>query len=223
MRPERACLWLAVLLQLGVLVTPLLFQLKPLQTLLSDYQLWLILLLAAGFMAVEAESSQLAWQGAAPADASDKSAWVSSLGLLTVTLLAVAAHQAVDGAGLLAGSSLLIAGVLCRATAIRSLGHCFVSQTGLLRGHALVCDGPYRLVRHPSETGLLLIAAGMAWVAGSVPALALTVLVLLPATLWRIRREDRLLAAAFQDQFDHYRRQVPALLPLRVRAFRSPG
>lgn len=218
--PERVSLWLAATLQMGLLLLPLLFTAESFLAEIGEPQVVLILVLANYFLLAEGHASKRAWQGAAPAKAADVSAYVSSIGLLAVMMLALVNHRSTGVGVLLMGSALVIAGVQLRVAAIRALQHCFVSQTGLINGHSLVCDGPYGWMRHPSEAGLLLITSGLASVAASVVPLLLVLVVLFPVTLWRIRREDRMLARVFEDQFATYRRQVPALIPLRSYGLR---
>ena len=58
------------------------------------------------------------------------------------------------------------------------------------RGLAVVSSGPYRWVRHPSYTGLLLILAGFGLGLGNWLALAICVALPLPALLRRIQVEE---------------------------------
>jgi protein-S-isoprenylcysteine O-methyltransferase len=73
--------------------------------------------------------------------------------------------------------------------------------------------GPYRVVRHPSYTGLLLQCAGLGIVLGT----ALTVFVIIvPASLvlfHRIRVEERALLANFGKRYETYTRRTKRLLP----------
>lgn len=78
-------------------------------------------------------------------------------------------------------------GLYLRYTAVVGLGRFFTTNVAILHGHRLVEDGPYRVLRHPAYTGLLiaLAAAGLAMGDG----LAL-LSVLLPAA-WRWRGGSR--------------------------------
>lgn len=211
--PERNSLTLALLLQLALLTLPLLLTDGAFLPALSTAPVMLILVLSGYFLLAEGRTSQHAWQGGAPSGASDPSAWLSGIGMMAMMMLAIRYHHPAGGGLLLVGSALALVGIQLRVAAIKALQYCFVSQTGLLSGHRLVCEGPYSWVRHPSETGFLLVASGVACIAASPPTLLLLLLFLLPVSLWRIQREERMLAAAFKDQFAAYRRQVPALLP----------
>ena len=78
-------------------------------------------------------------------------------------------------------------------------------------GGSLVERGPYRLVRHPMYAAVLLSGLGAALCRGD-PSHGLW-LALLALVLWaKIRREERLLVAAYPAYAD-YRRRVGALVP----------
>ena len=73
-------------------------------------------------------------------------------------------------------------------------------------------SGPYAVTRHPIYTGLLGMILGSALLTGSGQ-----VIVLLPVGLIllsiKIHFEERLLTATFPDEYAHYRRRVPRLVP----------
>ncbi len=78
--------------------------------------------------------------------------------------------------------------------------------------HELVVDGPYRWVRHPIYTGLLLMFAGTALGIGEwrgVLAVALVVF-----AFWRkLRIEEGVMRGAFGAAYDRYAERTPALIP----------
>jgi len=99
------------------------------------------------------------------------------------------------------------------AAARRVLGKQWSYEARLVVGHRLVVGGPYSHVRHPIYTAMLgmLLATGLAF---SVWWGLLTALVIYAAgTAIRIRAEERLLREAFGDDFEAYRRYVPAVIP----------
>jgi protein-S-isoprenylcysteine O-methyltransferase Ste14 len=88
---------------------------------------------------------------------------------------------------LIAGSSLIVAGIALRIAAIRALGARFVSSCTFDR---VVTTGPYRWMRHPSEVGLLGAAAGAALLLDSAIAATIAAVVLVPMCALRCYRED---------------------------------
>ena len=97
--------------------------------------------------------------------------------------------------------------------AVRVLGKHWSYGARLVEGHKLVIAGPYCRVRHPIYSGMLgmLIASGIA--VSRWQALLAAVFVFAIGTAIRIRSEEKLLREAFGDDFDAYRRYVPAILP----------
>ena len=78
--------------------------------------------------------------------------------------------------------------------------------------HALVRTGPYRVVRHPIYTGLLLALIGTAAAIGEWRGV-LSVIFVLIGFLWKIRVEEERMNANFPE-YAQYRRQTAALIPL---------
>lgn len=106
----------------------------------------------------------------------------------------------------------MAAGLALRTWAVVSLGPWFTWNVTLQPGQKLVCNGPYRLVRHPSYTGALItfVAGCMllrSWVTAVVSACAL-----LLAFLRRIRYEEELLGRSLMG-YDAYVLRTGKLLP----------
>jgi len=109
--------------------------------------------------------------------------------------------------------SLLCGGLVLRWAAILYLGRFFTMNVAIHRGHTLVESGPYRLVRHPSYTGMLTAFLGLAvffWNWLSMLALMIPVT---GAVVNRILKEERALAAAFGADYDSYCRRTKRLIP----------
>jgi len=73
---------------------------------------------------------------------------------------------------------------------------------------AIVTDGPYRYSRNPIYVALSLIYAGIALMAGSVPALLLLPVIWVVMTYGVIRREERYLATKFGVAYADYMARV---------------
>ena len=78
--------------------------------------------------------------------------------------------------------------------------------------HELIQSGPYRVVRHPIYTGLLVAVLGTGLAAGRIYGVVAFVLILL-ALLWKLRVEERWMGAQFGDRYQVYRRASWALIP----------
>jgi protein-S-isoprenylcysteine O-methyltransferase Ste14 len=92
------------------------------------------------------------------------------------------------------------------------LGRNWSGIVTLKEGHALIRSGPYRVVRHPIYTGLLIAILGTALTIGEWRGL-LAVACVLAGFLWKIHVEERQLRETFPE-YDQYCRETAALIPL---------
>jgi protein-S-isoprenylcysteine O-methyltransferase Ste14 len=110
------------------------------------------------------------------------------------------------------GLVLFVVGCALRVWPMFVLGARFSAFVAIQEGHALVTDGLYGVIRHPSYLGGLLAFAGWALVFRSTAGLLLEV-----AALWlvvaRIDAEEALLAGEFGAAWEAYRRRTWRLVP----------
>jgi protein-S-isoprenylcysteine O-methyltransferase Ste14 len=112
-----------------------------------------------------------------------------------------------------AGLLVMAAGLALRAWSIVTLGRFFTYAVGVQEGHRVVEDGPYRVLRHPSYTGLLMAFAGAGLALDNWLALAAIVLLPLAAVLVRIRVEEAALARRLGDAYRSYSARTRRLVP----------
>jgi protein-S-isoprenylcysteine O-methyltransferase Ste14 len=79
--------------------------------------------------------------------------------------------------------------------------------------HKLVQSGPYALVRNPIYTSMLLVLCGTAVVIAEWKLSAIALLLFIVGTEIRVRLEERLLASHFGEEFEAYKRSIPAYIP----------
>ncbi|HEX8222028.1 MAG TPA: isoprenylcysteine carboxylmethyltransferase family protein [Chloroflexia bacterium] len=113
-----------------------------------------------------------------------------------------------------AGLGVMAAGLGLRVFAILWLGPMFTRLVQILPGHRLVTSGPYRFVRHPSYSGLLLFFIGVGIASGDWVAVAIMAVVPTLGVVYRIRVEERALLEAFGEEYRAYMDRVGSLLPL---------
>ena len=110
------------------------------------------------------------------------------------------------------GITLMLAGMPLRWWSIHVLARHFTVDVAIRDDHELVRRGPYRRLRHPSYTGLLVTFAGFALCLGNWLSLA-TLLPVVLALLWRIQVEERALSVAFPEGYRTYARATKRLIP----------
>jgi len=104
-------------------------------------------------------------------------------------------------------------GLALRWWAILSLGKFFTVDVAIAADHRLIVRGPYRLMRHPSYTGMVLAFAAFAatyqnWL--SFPCVLGPILL---ALAYRIRVEEAALRTAFGEDYARYARTTKRLFP----------
>jgi protein-S-isoprenylcysteine O-methyltransferase Ste14 len=84
---------------------------------------------------------------------------------------------------------------------------------GLGADHKLVRSGPYGLVRHPIYTSMLAVLCATAVIITPWPLFLGSLILFVVGTEIRVRTEEKLLASQFGEEFQDYRRKVPAYIP----------
>jgi protein-S-isoprenylcysteine O-methyltransferase Ste14 len=110
------------------------------------------------------------------------------------------------------GVAVTFAGVAIAIWARWHLGENWSSAVTLKEGHELIRSGPYRRIRHPIYTGMLLAFAGTALALGEYRALIAFGIVLF-AFYAKARREERFLRQEFGDAFKEHLRHTGMFLP----------
>ena len=111
------------------------------------------------------------------------------------------------------GTGLVILGSILFVWARRTLGKHYSGHVSVKKEQKLVQSGPYRIIRHPAYAGYLLMAFGLALGYSSLLGFVTNLLILLPATVYRISVEDRILAEHFSTKFEKYIQKKKRLLP----------
>jgi protein-S-isoprenylcysteine O-methyltransferase Ste14 len=120
----------------------------------------------------------------------------------------VPASDAVEWVGVV----LTAAGVAIAFWARWHLGANWSGVVTLKEGHELIRTGPYRTIRHPIYTGILLALLGTAVAVGEVRGLLALAIAWLSFYI-KARREESLLTQEFGPGFAEHRRQTGMFLP----------
>jgi protein-S-isoprenylcysteine O-methyltransferase len=113
----------------------------------------------------------------------------------------------------LTAAGLLVGGLVLRWTAILTLGRLFTANIAIHEGHAVITAGPYRYVRHPSYTGLLLAFLGLGVFFGNWLSLVVLMIPITLAVLHRIRLEESVLVSALGPAYSAYCARTKRLIP----------
>jgi protein-S-isoprenylcysteine O-methyltransferase Ste14 len=112
------------------------------------------------------------------------------------------------------GFVILLAGLVLRGWSIKTLGAYFTASVKVSTDQPVITAGPYRMLRHPSYTGLLLIVTGIGLASANWVGLAGMALLTLAGLLWRIHAEERALLTTLGDPYRAYAARHKRLVPL---------
>jgi protein-S-isoprenylcysteine O-methyltransferase Ste14 len=111
------------------------------------------------------------------------------------------------------GLVIVCLGIALRVWAITTLGAAFRTTVEVEQGQAIVTSGPYRWVRHPSYTGMLLIALGFGIAFANWLSLALCAVLPSLALIRRIKIEEAELLRVVGEPYRAYSAQTKRLVP----------
>jgi protein-S-isoprenylcysteine O-methyltransferase Ste14 len=104
-------------------------------------------------------------------------------------------------------------GLLLRWWSFVSLGKYFTVTVRTSGDQPVVDHGPYRVLRHPSYTGLLLVFAGGGLIVDNWVSAAGALVVLLIALIRRLRIEEHALGEALGDRYRQFAANRARLVP----------
>jgi protein-S-isoprenylcysteine O-methyltransferase Ste14 len=100
-----------------------------------------------------------------------------------------------------------------RLWSIATLGRYFRAVVHIQENHHVVRSGPYRVLRHPSYTGLLVALLGIALLWGNYGSAVVFWALVVVGVLNRIRVEEKVLLAGLGEDYAGYMRETDRLIP----------
>jgi len=136
-------------------------------------------------------------------------------------LVAIVAERAVAAAAIqpesLAAWLCLIflwCGIAMRFWSFRTLGRYFTFTVQTSTDQPVITDGPYRFVRHPGYTGILLAVTGLGFLFGNWLSVACIVFAVMAGLVYRIRVEERALLQTLGARYSDFAATRKRLVPL---------
>jgi len=111
------------------------------------------------------------------------------------------------------GIAIILLGIIVRQWSIAVLGRFFSPTIGVQEGQKVVEAGPYRLVRHPAYTGVLLILVGVGLAFQSLAAVLVMLLMFSVAYGHRINEEEQVLVSELGEEYVKYMKRTKRLIP----------
>jgi protein-S-isoprenylcysteine O-methyltransferase Ste14 len=137
-------------------------------------------------------------------------------GLALGVIAARSGHLVLPGPGwwpVALGLAVFAVGLVVRAWAVHELGRFFQFTVVVQADHRVVDSGPYRLVRHPSYTGLLMASLGLGIVLGTWLSIAACLVPPLIGFGIRLRSEEAVLGRELGEPYRVYMRRTKRLVP----------
>lgn len=114
------------------------------------------------------------------------------------------------------GILLVVVGSLLRRYCWKTLGEFFTGDVQARTGQPVIRTGPYRLVRHPSYTGGMLMNAGVGLALCSWLSLGLLMVTAVVTYVYRVRIEEEALIDTLGDPYRAYMRERRRFIPYVV-------
>jgi protein-S-isoprenylcysteine O-methyltransferase Ste14 len=111
------------------------------------------------------------------------------------------------------GIAVMLAGIAFRQYAIAVLGRYFSGVIGVQKEQKVVESGPYRLIRHPSYTGVLIFLAGIGLALQSWAAILVNVSIFAIAYGYRIFVEEKVLISELGNSYVEYMKRTKRIIP----------
>jgi protein-S-isoprenylcysteine O-methyltransferase Ste14 len=110
------------------------------------------------------------------------------------------------------GVAVTVVGIALAIWARWHLGENWSATVTLKEGHELIRSGPYRYIRHPIYSGMLLAFVGTALALGEYRAL-ISVGIVLVAFYTKAKKEELFLTQEFGEKFREHSRRTGMFLP----------
>ncbi|TAL20367.1 isoprenylcysteine carboxylmethyltransferase family protein [Patescibacteria group bacterium] len=111
------------------------------------------------------------------------------------------------------GANLMLIGMALREWSVFTLGKFFTVDVAVQAEHRVITSGPYRYIRHPAYSGVLLTMLGAGLIFGNWFGLALAFLPGSALLLWRIRVEEEVLERELDEPYRAYMLKTKRLIP----------
>lgn len=111
------------------------------------------------------------------------------------------------------GSTLVVLGIALRQWAATTLGIFFTQSVTIRPGHRAVSSGPYRFVRHPGYSAMLISMAGLGLTLGSALSAVLMVIGFFAGHVPRIRVEESVLEQNLGEEYRQFKLTRKRLIP----------
>jgi len=138
-----------------------------------------------------------------------------SIGWAALFLLSFVSQGSFDSIAVIwVGLFMMGAGQLLRWWSVATLGRLFTVDVTIREGHRVIDSGPYRWVRHPAYTAILLFHLGAALAMDNAFTVIAMMVPGILGLLNRMRVEEQVLVSGFGDAYRGYMKRTKRLIPM---------
>src|SRR5262249_29354442 len=112
-----------------------------------------------------------------------------------------------------AGIALMLGGLGLRIWANQTLGKFYTSTLRIAERQQIIQQGPYKILRHPGYSGILLMWVGAGLATANWMATAIIILVMIASYRYRVISEEAMLLSTFGEEYQAYSARTWRLLP----------
>ncbi len=179
---------------------------------------WLLMSTAAIWVLLELRQSVAHRPGGARANWGSEVIVRLAIGagaLVAGELLRVAPGATIRSAAVAAWTGLFLfwCGVSLRIWSFRTLGRYFTYTVQTSSDQPVITTGPYRVIRHPSYAGLLLVIVSVGLFIGNWSSFISLTVATTGALVFRIRVEERAMMQSLGDSYGNYAATRKRLVP----------
>jgi len=109
--------------------------------------------------------------------------------------------------------AVMFMGLFVRRSTVNQLGEFFDVNVRIKKNHQIIQNGFYKYLRHPMYSANILIFFGIAGIFSSVLGILAILVLILPATIIRIYKEEYFLREKFGVSYDKYVKKTKRLVP----------
>ena len=111
------------------------------------------------------------------------------------------------------GSFIIVCGFILRHWSIHVLGKYFRTTVEIEEEQPIIQSGPYRYIRHPSYSGIVLFFIGYGLLSQNWISLIICVVLPIAVLLYRICVEEKALVKVLGPQYKEYQSKTKKLIP----------
>jgi protein-S-isoprenylcysteine O-methyltransferase Ste14 len=111
------------------------------------------------------------------------------------------------------GIIIISLGLFLRYWSIHILGKYFRTTVELEESHKLIQKGPYKWIRHPSYSGIILFCTGYGLAVQNWLSLIIAISLPTVALLYRIKIEEEALVKGIGAEYEAYQKKTKKLIP----------